>query len=128
MGSKKSHGGKSSPVLRKRLAQIRACKESGESLKDYAERQGLSVHMLYQAKKLARERGLLAPHRTEPVKRKQSKSRHRPGFVEAVRREGSPQSAVAWRLRLPTGVVLEGGTSLSLDEIIRLVEALGSHA
>ena len=128
MGSKKSSGTEASPTLRTRLAQISACEKSGESLKDYAARQGLSVHMLYQAKKLARQQGLLAPHRTEPVKRTRSKSSHRPRFVDVVRRDEAQQSAIAWRLRLPTGVVFESGTSLTPDEIIRLVDALRTHS
>ncbi len=122
MGSKNSRGDRASSNLRKRLAEVRACEKSGEFLKDYAERRGLSVHMLYQAKKVARQQGLLAPHRAEPVKR--TRSRPRPRFVDAVLREEARPSAVAWRLRLPTGVVFESETSLSPDEIIRLVDAL----
>jgi len=113
-----------SPTLRKRLAVIRTCEESGESLKDYAARQGLSVHMLYQAKKVARQQGLLAPHRAEPVKRTRLKSSPRPRFVDAVRRDEAQPLAAAWRLRLPTGVVFESGTPLSPDEIIKIVDAL----
>ena len=128
MGSKKSSGAEVSPTLRTRLAQIRACEKSGESLKDYAARQGLSVHMLYQAKKLARQQGLLAPHRTERVKGPRSKARPRPRFVDAVRRDEAQPSAVAWRLHLPTGVVLESGTPITPDEVIRLVDALRTHS
>ncbi len=124
MGSTKSKGGGASPILRKRLAVIRACEQSGESLKDYAARQGLSVHVLYQAKKVARQQGLLAPHRAEPVKRARSKARPRPRFVDAVRRDEAQASGAAWRLRLPTGVVFESGTSLTPEEIIKLVDAL----
>ncbi len=130
MGSKKSSGGKGSPTLRKRLAQIRACEESGESLKDYAERQGLSVHMLYQAKKLARQQGLLPPpqQRARLVKRRRSKPSGRPRFVHAVHRSEAQEARLAWRLRLPTGVVFESGTPLTPDEIIRLVDALRVHS
>ena len=124
MGSKNSRRDRASANLRKRLAEVRACEKTGESLKDYAARQGLSVHMLYQAKKVARQQGLLAPHRADPVKRTRSKSRRRRRFVDAVLRDEARPSAVAWRLRLPTGVVFESETSLSPDEIIRLVDAL----
>lgn len=128
MGSKNSSGDRASSNLRKRLAEIRACEKSGESLKDYAERRGLSVHMLYQAKKVARQQGLLAPHRAEAVQRKRSKARPRPRFVDAVRRDETQSLSAAWRLRLPTGAVFESGTALSPDEIIQLVDALGTHS
>ncbi len=125
MGSKNSRRDRASANLRKRLAVIRACEKSGESLKDYAERQGLSVHMLYQAKKVARQQGLLAPHGAEPARRTRSKARpRRPRFVDVVRREEARQPAVAWRLRFSTGVVFESETSLGPDEILRLVAAL----
>ncbi len=64
MGSKKSRGRKASAQLRKRLAQVRACEESGETLKAYATRRKISVHALYQAKKQARQQGLLAAYGT----------------------------------------------------------------
>lgn len=128
MGSKNSRRVRASANLRKRLAEVRACEKSGESLKDYAARRGLSVHMLYQAKKVARQQGLLAPHRTEPVRRTRSKAGPRARFIDAVLRDEARPSAVAWRLRLPTGVVLESGTPLAPDEIIRLVDALGPHS
>ncbi len=124
MGSKNSRRDRASSSLRKRLAEIRACEKSGESLKDYAERRGLSVHMLYQAKKVARQQGLLAPHRAGAVQRKRSKASPRPRFVDAVRRDETQSLSAAWRLRLPTGAVFESETSLSPDEIIRLVDAL----
>ncbi len=133
MGNKNSRRDRASANLRKRLAEVRACEEAGESLKDYAKRQGLSVHMLYQAKKLARQQGLLAPHRTgPPVKRTRSKPDdrplHRPRFVEAVRRVEAREPAVAWRLRLSTGVVFESATPIAPDEIIRLVDALQARS
>ena len=59
MGSKKSGVSGASARLRKRLSQIRACEQSGETLKTYAARHGISVHGLYQAKKQARQQGLL---------------------------------------------------------------------
>ena len=42
MARKDSKGSGVSPALRTRLAQIRACEASGESLKAYAERHGIS--------------------------------------------------------------------------------------
>jgi transposase-like protein len=126
LGSKKSSGGEASPTLRKRLAQVRECETSGETLKAYAERHGLSVHVLYQAKKLARQQGLLPPHRKDPVNRTRSKQSRQPRFLQVVRRSEDRQVAVAWRLRFPMGVVFESGTPITPDEIVRLVQALRS--
>ncbi len=65
MGSKKAGAGAAAATLRKRLVQVRACERTGESLKAYAARHGISVHSLYQAKKQARQQGLLRPHGAE---------------------------------------------------------------
>ena len=65
MSRRSSKRGSASALLRERLSLIRACEKSGESLKSYAERHGISVHALYQAKKAARKRGLLPPHRSQ---------------------------------------------------------------
>ena len=65
MGGKKAGGGLAAGTLRKRLVQVRACERAGESLKAYAARHGISVHSLYQAKKEARQQGLLPPHGAE---------------------------------------------------------------
>ncbi len=131
MGSKSSRRDRASANLRKRLAEVRACEEAGESLKGYAKRRGLSVHMLYQAKKLARQQGLLPAHKAKPVARKRSKAHHQPHqsrFVEAVLRSEAREPAVAWRLRLSTGVVFESATPIAPDEIIRLVDSLQARS
>lgn len=87
MGSKRSSGAGPSVTLRKRLAQIEACEKSGESLKVYAERHGLSVHTLYQAKKVARRQGLIPPYRIQHAARAAKPSKARPArFVQAVRK------------------------------------------
>ena len=54
MGSKKAGAGAAAATLRKRLVQVSACERTGESLKVYAARHGISVHSLYQAKKRKR--------------------------------------------------------------------------
>ncbi len=124
MGSKRSSEGKASPVLRRRLAQVRACEKSGESLKSYAERQGISVHALYQAKKLARRQGLLPPHRGSESKSARPKQRRPSRFVEAVRAPVPREPGPVWRLRLAGGAVLESSTPLGIEETLALVEAL----
>lgn len=50
-----------SATLSKHLDVIEAFARSGEPLKRYAERTGLSIHTLYQAKKELRKKGVLPP-------------------------------------------------------------------
>jgi hypothetical protein len=61
MGRSSSQG-EVSPTLRQHLVHVKTCEASEETLKAYAHRRGLSVQSLYQAKKIARKKGLLAPH------------------------------------------------------------------
>ena len=120
-----------SATLRKHLDVIETCEQSGEPLKRYAERKGLSIHTLYQAKKELRKKGVLAP--TERPRGKTRKPQpgvqHAPRFIEAVprRSEGAAVNP-AWRLRLPTGVVFESTTAITADEITRLARVLGSSS
>ena len=127
MGSKKSGGREATARLRKRLSQIRSCEQSGETLKTYAARHGISVHALYQAKKQARQKGLLPVHgmpKTRAAGPKQPKAARRSRFVEAIAAPIPPAPALAWRLRLRSGDVLESGTPLGHDETLRLIHAL----
>jgi len=117
---------KGSATLRRRLSQIRACERSGESLKAYAARQGVSVHALDQAKKLARQHGLWPAHgektgdsRVTPV----SASR----FVEAVPAM-RPEPRPTLRLRLAGGDVLEVHGALEADVLAKMVSALRNSA
>ncbi len=127
MGSKKSRGREAAVLLRKRLEQIRACEESGETLKAFAARRKISVHALYQAKKEARQQGLW-PARGTPttrvVRAKRPKTTRRPRFVEAISAPASPTLDCAWRLRLRSGDVLESRTPLTDHETLRLIDAL----
>ena len=113
------------PTMRERLAALRACEESGETLKSYAARQGLSVHSLYQAKKLARQQGILASHRGQKVEPSVPRSSQPGRFVEAVRRADAGEGGATWRIRFPSGVVLESSAPLALEEALRLVDQLG---
>jgi hypothetical protein len=124
MGRTRSVSGAASPTLRGRLAQVRDCEKSGESLKAYADREGISVHSLYQAKKLARRQGLLPPHRGPESKSAKAKQRRPSRFVEAVRPPVPREPGPAWRLRLAGGEVLESSTPLGIDETLALVGAL----
>jgi len=124
----RSRSTRPSPTLRRHLAEIRACEKSGETLKAYAQRQGLSVQALYQAKKWARQQGLLPPHR-KPNRARSAPSVPDRRFVEAVRRAEvrDEASRPAWRIRFSDGRVLESVAPLSFDETLRLVEALGER-
>jgi hypothetical protein len=130
MGSKRSSGAGPSVTLRKRLAQIEACERSGESLKVYAERHGLSVHTLYQAKKVARRQGLIPPYRNRDAARtaKPSKEGRPTRFVKAVRRGDVPGQGMAWRLRLSGGEVLESNTPLTVEIALSVIESLGRRS
>ena len=127
MGSKKSRSREASARLSKRLSQIQACEQSGETLKTYAARHRISVHGLYQAKKQARQKGLLPAYRTQKPRAagaKRPKATRRPRFVEAVVAPAAPTSALAWRLCLRSGDVIESNTPLGYDETLRLIHAL----
>jgi transposase-like protein len=113
------------PTLRKRLAAVRACEKSGETLKSYAARQGLSVHSLYQAKKLARQHGMLAPHRTDKAEPSEPRSSQPRRFVEAIRRADAREGGATWRIRFPSGAVLESSAPLAMEEALRLIDRLG---
>jgi len=128
--SEKSTGAKASPLLRDRVAAIRACERSGETLKAYAARTGVSVSTLYEAKRQARRRGLLPPYRSahRPMATKQpSPESGATRFVEATVRPAPRGEAFAWRLRFPGGEILEAMTPLGPGEAVRLVELLGGR-
>ena len=116
-----------SPTVRRRLTQVKACERSGESLKSYAKRHGLSVHTLYQAKKLARRQGVLPPHRGKGSRSARSRNAQRAQptpFVEVVARAPRPEGPAAWRLRFAGGEVLESRSALGIDEVRTLIDAL----
>ena len=129
MGSKRSKAQGASPTLRQQLGHIRASEKSGETLKEYAGRQGLSVYALYQAKKVARQQGLLPPHRSgqKPV-HATKKSPSPPRFTEAVAVPQQLASSRTWRLRLASGDVLESDTPLQSEELGHLISALRGHS
>ena len=124
MGTRSSHAGTSS-TLRQHLVHVEACEASGTTLKAYAQRRGLSVQTLYQAKKIARQRGLLPPHRgAAHSDRSRSKrvKRTRPSrFIEAVRPPVAQGPVPAWRLRFASGEILESGTPLDVAALLRIV-------
>jgi hypothetical protein len=128
MERKRSGGSGPSATMRKRLSQIQACEKSGEPLKAYAARHGVSVHTLYQAKKMARRHGWLPPYRggkTKPARRKAARPAR---FVEATSVTTLRPPVPAWRLRFAGGEVLESSTPLDGEVALRLVESLGGRS
>ncbi len=122
-----SNEGILSPALRRHLATIRDCERSGEAMKRYATRRGLSVHTLYQAKKTLRKKGFLSsPDVSAAAKSKafSSPDKGASRFVEVVRRTEGREMDASWRVRLPGGVVFESNASLSTDEMLRLFKSL----
>ena len=111
-----------SRTLARRLAEIEACERRGEPLKAYAKRTGQSVYALYEAKRQARRAGVLPPHRGK-VQRPPTRRTRRgaPRFVEAIVAMPAPGGSVAWRLRLPSGAVLESTAPLDAALLERLV-------
>jgi hypothetical protein len=122
MGTRSSQGEVSS-ILRQHLVHVKACEASGETLKAYAQRRGLSVQSLYQAKKIARNKGLLAPHGSPSSVGSGTKTARRGRFVEA-RTTTLPTPAVGptWRIRFTCGAVLESNAPLSMEDVLRLAD------
>ena len=128
MSSSRSREGGLSPTLRKQLAHIRACEKAGETLKSHAERQGLSVQALYEARRRLRKQGILAPQPTRAAASAAPQREPMPRFVEAIRRVDAREGGVAWRVRFSGGEVLESTTPLRVDEALRLVDVLGRRS
>ena len=99
------------------LDQLQACEESGETLKAYAKRKGLSVHGLYGARRRMRLAGM-APACASSEKRA--------SFAKVVLEE-APAEAARCRIRLPNGAVMEWDvplTAQSLELLFRGVARL----
>ena len=121
MTRRSSKRGVASARLREHMSAIRACEKSGESLKSYAERHGVSVHALYQAKKAARKQGLLPPHRATRSTGSGPETARRSRFVEARPAASMPHPIrPTWRIRFTSGDVLESDAPLSMDDVVRL--------
>jgi hypothetical protein len=108
--------GELSSRQREWLAHLKQCEASGETMKAYAKRHGLSVHAMYQAAKGLRRRGALSPaahSRTD-------------GRASFVRVSPPPSAAVVWRVCFASGAVLEGAGPLSSESLTALAEALSA--
>ena len=121
---RRSRGGPLTRANQKWLAEVRVCEKSGESLPSDAERKGVSVHALYQAKKRARELGLFPAHRKGKGPSSSPRRSRAPRFVEAMGRVEPREPAVTWRVRFPSGVIFESVAPLSHDDVLHLVDSL----
>ncbi len=102
------------------LVHLRSCASTGETMRGYAARKGLSEHALYQAAKELRRKGALPPvNRTRGKRVAKRTAEARPRFVEVKTAGAAPRESAAWRAHLPNGVVIEGSTGL-----VEAVEAL----
>lgn len=134
MGRAKGRGGHVSATVARRLSAIEGCERRGESLKAYAARTGQSATVFYEAKRAARRVGVLPPHRGTKHPARDSEPRPATGrFVEAVAARPAgvappTTGAVAWRLRLPDGALLESTTELTAASLSQLVAALGGRS
>jgi len=127
MARKNGSGRRLARTVERRLAEISACERRGEPLKAYAKRTGQSVQTLYEAKRAARRAGVLPPHRGgKPRPSVRRTSRDAPRFAEAVVAPPAPGGSVVWRLRLPSGALLESTSPLDAALLEQLVSRLGA--
>lgn len=102
------------------LRHLRACERSGETIKAYARREGLSLQTLYQAGKRLRRLGVLEPR--TPRRRKVPVS----GFVRVEAAATGRGPGAAWRIRLPSGVVFECNAPLEHADLLSLLSVLAA--
>ena len=113
MGKKRSRG--LTPRQQEWRGHLESCARSGETVRGYAKRHGLSESAIYQAAKDLRRRGVLP-------KSPRSRSAQKPSSFVKVSAAVHATSSGAWRARLPNGVVLEGSEGLGP----KLLEALAA--
>ena len=119
MARQKRSAGELSARLRTQLKHLEASAASGEALKDYAGRKGLSIHALYAAKKDLRKRGAWPATGRRTVKKK-------PSFAQVRAAAPSPLPRPGCRLRLPCGAVLEWETTPEPRVLASVIERVTS--
>ncbi len=95
------------------LKHLRAAERTGEPVKTYAERLGLSEHSMYEAKRRLRVLGVIAP----VTRRKAPAARFT--RVSVARSESVPVASL--RVRLSSGAVLEWSEAPQGDALRELV-------
>lgn len=119
-GSKEPSEARLTPGQREWLEHLRAAERSGETIKDYAARRGLSVQSLYQAGKRLRRLGVI-----EPCVRRRRETAASP-FVKVEPAAARPETGPAWRIRLPSGLVFESRAPLAHHDLLSLLAALAA--
>ena len=96
------------------LRHLRTCERSGETIRHYGERHGLSVHSLYSARKRLRGLGISfgSPRRTSRV-----------SFAKVSLREAGV-GPVHWRVHFPNGAVVEWSAPLGGERGKELLQAI----
>lgn len=94
------------------LGHIRACESSGESMRAYAEAQGLDLQAFYGWKWRLGRLGVLEKGESEP------------SFRRVEIQTARPRDDMI-RIRLPNGVVIEVGAELDVSRVSALVKLLG---
>lgn len=99
---------------------------SGQTAKEYAAAQGLSLHAFYQARKRLRALGLLA---AAPDRRKAVRKRSRGQAVSFSKIAVTPSvSAPRFRLELPGEMALEWSGGDVPESVVVLLERLARRA
>ncbi|MFK7895177.1 MAG: hypothetical protein AB8G23_05040 [Myxococcota bacterium] len=98
-----------------------ALQASGQSAKEYASANGLSLHALYQSRKRLRSLGLM--ERTRAVRRDRKSSSKSVSFSK-VELSAPERFSSDFRLSLPNGLVLEWSGGELPSPVIELVERL----
>ena len=98
---------------------------SGQTAKDYAAAQSLSLHAFYQARKRLRTLGLLAaPGRRVPARKRPSTKTLSFSKITVA----PPPSASCFRIEVPGGASLEWSGGAVPESVIALLERLAQRA
>ena len=98
---------------------------SGQTAKDYAAAQSLSLHAFYQARKRLRALGLLAaPGRRAPARKRPSKKPLSFSKITVI----PPLSASRFRIEVPGGASLEWSGDAVPESVIAFLERLAQRA
>ena len=97
------------------LEQLQACEASGLTTRAFARKHRLSVHALYQARKMRRRREAVA----SPAKKERSVT-----FAKVRPVPPAPVQGGLWRVRLPNGSVIELESPRSPEDRVQLLQSV----
>jgi hypothetical protein len=96
------------------LEQLQACEASGLTTRAFSQKHRLSVHALYQARKMRRRREAVA----SPVKKRSVT------FAKVRTVPPVPVQGGLWRVRLPNGAVIELEAPRGPEDRLRLLQSV----